>query len=572
MNMLLAVNRAFGVRAVEWAARFAAPVPLLTSDRPNVAEAFFEAARRRKAARRFAASVFLEDRRAHTALYIAAPPILAQLTDYDERAGLLDAVARGEVTVGGRPQAEIERHDPHDLRRVKDFLLTADLAVMRSSVERERVAALLGRRFAHTVEIAPLDPRVPAPSDRPAERAAIVIWAPQHPAEACGIFAFALEESTRPAIVVCAGGQPARMRPQTRYVTAADGAAALAQAAVIVDASLDDPGTARALARWGVPIAVAASSGAADWLDGVPVYDPWNHASIHAAVANALGARAASERRDAGDPDAALGRALLAATPPPPASGPLVSVIVPTVNERASLRDAIASIAAQTYPNVELVLVNDGGAPIDPAILGAVDYTLLELPERRGVANALNTGLAAARGAYISLLADDDAFCPDHIALLAGALERTGAHVAQSIELREYAEPDGAGGLALNHYSLMIDEPARKTILQSQNVIGASATMVSKAAYERVGAFDADAGFVLDFEMWLRLSERFDFIHVDRVTTIMAMRTDGSQLSATHGAAAAACFRHVYARHPTNRPKIVRDRGDVLRAVEQSGP
>jgi glycosyltransferase involved in cell wall biosynthesis len=561
-------NCAYGPVAERWAQRLPAALPLVTCELGAVTLGFADAARRRKRGEVFGASIFITDGRAKCALYIGAPPILAQVTDFDERAQLLDCLAAGGLQVGGREQRAIEQIEPPFLRASSEYLATADVVVTRSAAERERLSTLLGRRFLHVAEVAPLDSSVPAPPRGSRRRDAIVVWAPGLPAEACGLFAYALEEMRLPVLIVSAGGQPAPMRPGTRFVGIADAVDALSRALIIIDASLDDPGTARALARFGVPLAVASCSGAADWLGGVAVYDPWAHLSVTAAAGNALGGCAPYERRASADTDE-FARVLAAATPPRRSAGPLVSVIVPTLNARSSLRDAVASIAAQTYAPIELVIVNDGGPPVDPGLLAHFGCArVIDQPERGGIAEALNAGIAASSGTYIAALADDDLYCPDHLARLVTALERTGCDVAHSIELREHYEPRPDGSYALLGHSVMVGVPARPSALLLCNMIGGTAVMFSRRAWQRVGTFDERAGCVSDLEMWMQFAEHFDFVHVDRVTAIMSARTDGTQFSAVGGRQTAEFYRYAYRLHPTGRPALERARTDWLARLE----
>jgi hypothetical protein len=562
-----AANRAYGQRAVEWASRLPESLGLVATDLTNVTQAFADAAARRKVGERFLASVFIDDRRAQCALVTAAPVVLAQVADYDARLSLMEAVAGRGISFDGKPQIDFETLDTRYLRASVELLATADAVVVRSSVERERLFASLKRSFLHVAPAAPLDPRVPLPPGGAREAGrSIVVWAPDLAAEACGLFAFALEEFKRPAIVVCASGQPAHMRAGTRFVGLGDASAALAEAAVIVDATLTDPGTARALARWRVPLAAASTAGALDYLDGITVFEPWSFRSVAAAVSNALGYRAPRERAAQRDDVRELEEALAWATPAPPTAGPLVSVVVPTMNGRPSLVDAVASIAAQTYGNLEIIVVNDGGPPIVTDLPGSP--RIIEYPDNRGACGALNVGIAAATGKYIALLADDDLFCPDHIARLVEPLERTGGDIAHTIELAEHFERAADGSLTLFGHSHIMGDPVSPSLLLVFNFIGGPSIMFSRAVFERVGPFDARAGHLCDLEMWIRMSAYYDFAHVDRVTTVMSMRSDASQASAISGAETAAIYAAIYALHPTGLPSIQRRRETHLRGVE----
>jgi peptidoglycan/LPS O-acetylase OafA/YrhL len=104
--------------------------------------------------------------------------------------------------------------------------------------------------------------------------------------------------------------------------------------------------------------------------------------------------------------------------------GPPVSVVIPTFNRARWLRDAMDSVLAQDYPNLELVVVDDGSADETPGLLA--DYAGRH-PDQRfqyvrqenaGQANALNRGNALARGEILGYLSDDDLLVPGAVSRL----------------------------------------------------------------------------------------------------------------------------------------------------------
>nr|MBA3824816.1 glycosyltransferase family 2 protein [Ktedonobacterales bacterium] len=106
---------------------------------------------------------------------------------------------------------------------------------------------------------------------------------------------------------------------------------------------------------------------------------------------------------------------------------PLISVIIPTVRRPHRLWQAMASVAAQTYPQVELVVINDGGVSIAPQVARYAatfgrPVRAVTLTPGRGVAAARNAGIHVAAGELIAPLDDDDRFRPDHLARLAPVL------------------------------------------------------------------------------------------------------------------------------------------------------
>ena len=108
----------------------------------------------------------------------------------------------------------------------------------------------------------------------------------------------------------------------------------------------------------------------------------------------------------------------------------LVSVITPTwLRHDPLLRRCIPSVTAQDYPAVEHVVVSDGPDPELRVLLAAAEgvavYVELDVhdPERHWGAAARRVGIAASTGSLITYVDDDDALRPDHVSLLAAALE-----------------------------------------------------------------------------------------------------------------------------------------------------
>ena len=99
---------------------------------------------------------------------------------------------------------------------------------------------------------------------------------------------------------------------------------------------------------------------------------------------------------------------------------PLITVVIPNYNGYRFLAQAIESVLAQTYPNLELIVVDDGSTDASAEIAAAKAQTdqrirLIALGTNRGVANARNAGIAEAKGEYIALLDNDDLWTADKL-------------------------------------------------------------------------------------------------------------------------------------------------------------
>jgi len=105
---------------------------------------------------------------------------------------------------------------------------------------------------------------------------------------------------------------------------------------------------------------------------------------------------------------------------------PKVSVIIPAYNAARYIGDAIRSVQAQTFPDLELIIVNDGSQDGTLAQAHAVADARVRVLDQAngGVSSARNTGLAAARGAFIGFLDADDAMEPTNLMEKLAVLER----------------------------------------------------------------------------------------------------------------------------------------------------
>src|SRR6516165_5526315 len=94
---------------------------------------------------------------------------------------------------------------------------------------------------------------------------------------------------------------------------------------------------------------------------------------------------------------------------------PLVSVVIPTHNRPDMLREAIASVRAQTFTDYEILVVCNGSSQEDLVRYGAIRDVRLVVTSRKGIGLALNIGIKAARGEWVAFLDDDDLWEPNKL-------------------------------------------------------------------------------------------------------------------------------------------------------------
>ncbi len=194
---------------------------------------------------------------------------------------------------------------------------------------------------------------------------------------------------------------------------------------------------------------------------------------------------------------------------------PLISVIVRSM-DRATLSEALDSIAMQTYDNVEVVLVNaKGGSHTEfGEYCGRFPVRIVNQngdPLLR--ARAANAGLDAARGEYLTLLDDDDTLDPDHFSHLVEAIKKEGNAVVAYAGVRCVDRNDPE-----RKVFRIFNEPFEGIAkLLSGNFIPTHAPLFPRHLLK--GArFDETMDVYEDWDYWLQVARVARFIHVDRVT------------------------------------------------------
>jgi tetratricopeptide (TPR) repeat protein len=188
------------------------------------------------------------------------------------------------------------------------------------------------------------------------------------------------------------------------------------------------------------------------------------------------------------------------------------SIVVRSMG-RPELKDALASIAAQTWPDIEVVLVAASGAghPSPPPMCGRfpIRYVPGTVPRPRPV--AANAGLDAATGGFIGFLDDDDIHLPSHVEALAKALRAAPDSPAAYSIVREQ---DEAGALVR-----LRAQPFSRRLLHEVSYVGMNAALVRRSALATC-RFDERFEVCEDWDFFLQLAEAGDFTFVP-VETIL---------------------------------------------------
>lgn len=211
--------------------------------------------------------------------------------------------------------------------------------------------------------------------------------------------------------------------------------------------------------------------------------------------------------------------AAVSGTPARATDGCIVSVVVPTYNGERFLADTLRAVLAQTQPQVELIVVDDGSSDGSMAVAATVAPDALRLQQRNGgVSAARNHGLARARGRYVIFLDQDDIWHPRMLERQVAWLD---AHPDIGAVVCRYHHWWPAGGAYPVPESIWGDEPpvdvdpAFSGHVFHQFLVDCwaltSGTMLRHEVVSAAGGFDLGLPYSEDWDLWLRLSRQTQF-------------------------------------------------------------
>lgn len=200
---------------------------------------------------------------------------------------------------------------------------------------------------------------------------------------------------------------------------------------------------------------------------------------------------------------------------------PKVSLIIPVYNGADYLHEAIRSALAQTYENLEIIVVNDGsndGGATDAIAREYADSIRYIARENGGVAAALNTAIAAMTGDYFSWLSHDDLYAPNKVEREVSALLSIDAREQdRAIIYSDYAVFSGSPAQATEVRLDGVRPEAFRYWLTARNTLHGCTLLVPRDAFLQVGAFDETLRTTQDFDLWFRLAGTYRFHHLPEV-------------------------------------------------------
>jgi teichuronic acid biosynthesis glycosyltransferase TuaG len=193
---------------------------------------------------------------------------------------------------------------------------------------------------------------------------------------------------------------------------------------------------------------------------------------------------------------------------------PKVSIIIPFYNCKY-VDQAINSALNQTYPNIELIVVDDGSTIYTEKITPFLGKIIYLKKENGGTATALNHGIRSATGEYIAWLSSDDYFLPEKISKQISFMLNRNAEA--SFTNYDIIDKNNKVVVPWCGYRFSDLKQIYKVFLTINPINGCTVVM-KKNLFERIGYFNPYHRYTHDYEMWFRLLVNgFQFHYLDEV-------------------------------------------------------
>jgi len=215
---------------------------------------------------------------------------------------------------------------------------------------------------------------------------------------------------------------------------------------------------------------------------------------------------------------------------------PKVSIVIPVYNGSNYLKEAIDSALAQTYKNIEIIVVNDGSNDKDATEEIAKSYgnkIRYYSKENGGVATALNLGIKKMTGDYFSWLSHDDLYEKTKIG---DQIEYLNMNHDKNIIIACKAKTLFASGIKKKE---KIDKVTFNFvdifISTSANVgVNGCSLLIPKKAFKVCGDFDVNLPVTQDYDLWFRMKDRYKFVLLDKYLVISRRHAEQDSVLKQH--------------------------------------
>ncbi len=219
---------------------------------------------------------------------------------------------------------------------------------------------------------------------------------------------------------------------------------------------------------------------------------------------------------------------------------PTVSVVLPTYNREATIVRSVKSVLAQSYADLELIVVDNGSVDHTHELLSAIDDKRMRIVlcnKERGACAARNAGIEAAIGQFIAFQDSDDEWDKDKLQLQMNAFNEN----VDCVFCNAYRVFEGKGYGAKMVPERIPEYPSRD-LLQSHSLVSTQ-TLIVRTKCLNEERFDTKMPRLQDYDLVIRLAEKYRFRYVDR--SLVNVYTQIDSISTDPNKAIIACKRMI---------------------------
>ncbi|MEH2310362.1 MAG: glycosyltransferase [Nostoc sp.] len=195
---------------------------------------------------------------------------------------------------------------------------------------------------------------------------------------------------------------------------------------------------------------------------------------------------------------------------------PKISVIIPAYNSEKTIKHTIQSALNQTFTNFELIIINDGSQDSTLEVVTQIQDSRIKVfsYSNAGGNVSRNRGLHRAVGEFVSFLDADDLWTPDKLQSQLKALQE---NVTTKVAYSWTDYIDANGEFILSGKRINVKGNVYENLLINNFLENGSNPLICRKALITLGGFDESLSAAQDWDMWLRLASKFDFICVPSV-------------------------------------------------------
>lgn len=218
---------------------------------------------------------------------------------------------------------------------------------------------------------------------------------------------------------------------------------------------------------------------------------------------------------------------------------PLVSIVIPVYNGANYMRDAIDSALAQSYSNIEVIVVNDGSndnGETDKIAKSYGDKIRYFFKENGGVATALNLGIEKMTGEYFSWLSHDDVYLTDKIKAQVELLREVKEHSCVIYSGYNLMDESGKVYQKIDFTTLYSQEKLDTPLFNVMKGLANGCTMlIPKNYFEIYGKFDSNLPTTQDYELWFKMFRNVPIKYSNEINVNMRQHINqGSKTIESH--------------------------------------